>query len=279
MPSLKPSPSSPRSAEAGTRQLSKASSPSGCGSDRTRGATKRSPGVFAGTRKQAIPRAAQRPVQGGEDAVEVGDSGIRDEALHAVEHVVRPVAARRRRDRPDVRAGLRFGHREAGDGAARGHLRQPALLLFRAAREGDGHRTQRLQREERVGERRSSCERLANETERAQVGLAGDRAAEKPLLPHRLDQAARGGSRRGIVRRRREMQESPLHDLLHPRRELEMVRLEERPHGARSSHRKSGLRFSRKASYASRKFESCMQIDWISTSAASAASRSIAASR
>jgi hypothetical protein len=44
-------------------------------------------------------------------------------------------------------------------------------------------------------------------------------------------------------------------------------------------YRKEGLRFATNASYASRKFGSCMQTDWISTSASSAASRSIAASR
>ena len=78
--------------------------------------------------------------------------------------------------------------------------------------------------------------------------LGGRAAGEQPLLPHRRNQSARRGARRGVVGRRRQRPEPPADDLLHPRRELEVRRLEKCPNSARSGQRNSGLRRSRKAS-------------------------------
>ena len=75
------------------------------------------------------PARPLRAVGRSEDAVEVGDSGVRDEALHAVEHPGVGRRAGRRGDRADVRAGLRLGHREAGDRPPGGDHGQPSRAL------------------------------------------------------------------------------------------------------------------------------------------------------
>ena len=134
--------------------------------------------------------AARRAVGGGEDAVEVGDAGVRDERLAAVELPAVAVAAarssraRRRRCRPRARSSRRRPSPRRARRAAASASRCASL-----PREGDRHRAQALQREDRVGERRGGGERLADQAAGAQVGCLG---APAPRRRHGPTQPAAG---------------------------------------------------------------------------------------
>ena len=70
-----------------------------------------------------------------EDERELGDAAVRDVALLAVQDVLVALAARRRLDAGDVRAGARLGEGDRGEAALLGgEPRQPALPLLLARR-------------------------------------------------------------------------------------------------------------------------------------------------
>ena len=213
MPSLKPSPSSPsrcvgRHAAARRRRSRRAGAARRAPARRRSGARARRP--RPGSRRcRALPR---RAVGGGEDAVEVGDAGVRDEGLvrrrarSRRRRAARWWRARRRRSRPPARSSRRRPWR----GRRRPRAASGARSAV-AAGEGDRQRAQALQREDRVGERRGGGERLADQAAGAQVGRRGGRrprpgprSASQPPSPRRREQLARLRARRGVVGRRRQ---------------------------------------------------------------------------
>ena len=73
-----------------------------------------------------------------EDRVEVGEAGVGDEGLCAIDYIFIAVAPRRRLDGRNVRAGLGLGDGESGDGRPCLDARQPLTFERRAA--GNRHR-------------------------------------------------------------------------------------------------------------------------------------------
>ena len=145
-----------------------------------------------------------------EDAVDVGDAGVRDQRLAAVEPPAVAVALCGRGEAAHVAAGVGLGHREGGHRLAAGDARQPRRALRVGAAESDRHRAEALQREDGIGERRRGRERLADEAAGAQVGRFG---AAAPGFGHRVADPTAGTeagedlaglrSRRRVVSRRR----------------------------------------------------------------------------
>ena len=189
MPSLKPSPSARRaSAEAGIRQRLERQLAQRMRLREHVGRDEAQPGRRGRHQEAGDAARPLRAVGRGEDAVEVGDAGVGDEALRAVEHPGVAVATGRRGDRADVasrpRARSSRSRRSPGRRRPAGSHRR---ALRGAAGERDRHRAESLQREEGVGERRGPAERLADQAERAQLGLASlcaaARARSSPETP------------------------------------------------------------------------------------------------
>ena len=123
----------------------------------------------------------------GEQHVRVGDAGVGDEALGAVEDVVVAVAHRARRDAADVAARLRLGDGERANGLTTGDARQERAPLRVAA--GERHRVaaEPLHREHRVGERRAVAEHRAQDAQIAQLDALAQPAVRRRHA--RLEQA------------------------------------------------------------------------------------------
>src|SRR6185436_370161 len=66
----------------------------------------------------------------GHDRDQPGVIAVRDEGLRTLDDVVPIDEVGARLHRLQIRAGARLGHRYGADQLARGHARQPALLLF-----------------------------------------------------------------------------------------------------------------------------------------------------
>ena len=135
----------------------------------------RRPGLSASTRKAPKPFSPALR-QAAEDDVEIGEAGVGDPGLLAVDHPGIAVAPRRGGHRGDVRAGVGFGEREGGDGLAGGHPRQPRPALRLGAEERERAAPQALQGEGEIGDPGMAAERLADQAERADV---------QPLRPSR----------------------------------------------------------------------------------------------
>ena len=88
------------------------------------------PGVSASTTKARDAVVAAGRIGLREDDVQMGDAGVRDEALRAVEDVVVAVAPRLAPHRGAVGARARLGERVRGEPLARRELRQEPLLLL-----------------------------------------------------------------------------------------------------------------------------------------------------
>ena len=187
-------------ASAEIRQPSNRISPSGCGALITCAPANSSPSRIgrhhkAGNTGRAGPRIGRR-----EHDIEIRDSRVRDESLAAVDPVATRIARRRRVRRPRVRCrtlprrnsrhrrhirpSLPLGHRERTHRLARHRARHPAAGVLAANQ--PGRRTQPLQREDRVRQRRPPPQHLARDHAAAHIPL-GDRT-EQSRAPHKPDQ-------------------------------------------------------------------------------------------
>ncbi len=115
---------------------------------------------------------ARRRVGLGEDDVEVGDAGVGDEALAAVEHVLVAVAPRLGAHRRRVRARAGLGQRVRGQPLAARKLRQEALLLLVRPGQLDPERAELLHGEDQAG-RRADLRELLDRDEHHQRAGAG----------------------------------------------------------------------------------------------------------
>ena len=92
------------------------------------------PGASASTTNSDTLRCGVVGVcRSGRDDDEVAAHAVRDEGLRAVDHVLVAVALRGGRNRRQVGAGARLGHRHGGDGLTAGTAGQPLGLLLGAA--------------------------------------------------------------------------------------------------------------------------------------------------
>ena len=133
-----------------------------------------------------------------EDDVEIGDTGVRDPGLAAVEPEAAGAGAGAGGHRRHVGAGLGLGESEGGDRRARAHPRQIAPLLRRVAIEADRRAAEPLHGEGEIGEARGARQDLARQAERAHVEAAAGAVSarcgvlQQPGLAERADQAAHG---------------------------------------------------------------------------------------
>ena len=130
--SLKPSPSSPSSASAGTPAAGEVETRQRMRRDDVDALARSTrPGASAGTTNAEMPRVPVGLAGAREHAVEVGDAAVGDPRLAAVEHPAAVAARARAAQGRDVGAGIGLGQREGGDRLAARDLRQPARLLLR----------------------------------------------------------------------------------------------------------------------------------------------------
>src|SRR5207245_4144358 len=102
-------------------------------------------------------------------------SGVRDEALRAVEDVAVALAQRRRAHRRRVRAGSRLRQRVGAEPLPGGELREIPLLLLLRPRQPEAERAELLHREDETA-RGADLRDLLDRDQREEG--AGARAAE-----------------------------------------------------------------------------------------------------
>ena len=127
----------------------------------------------------------------GEDGVEVGDPGVGDEYLLAVDDVVIAVSSGGGRDGARIAAGALLGHRKGGNHRPGRDTRQQLELEDVAAGEGDGVGAQALEGEHCVGEATDGGQSLTDEAEAADIeGLVlispAERVISRNLPPPRF---------------------------------------------------------------------------------------------
>ena len=160
-----------------------------------------------------------------EDGVELGDAGVRDEALAAVEDVLVAVAPGRRPHRGGVGAGAGLGQRVGGQPLPGREPRQVALLLLLRAGELEPERAELLHGEQQAA-RRADLRDLLDRDEREQRAGAGaalllvEEQPEQLVLAEELDDVPRelvrlvdlGRARRDALARERahELADLPL---------------------------------------------------------------------
>jgi hypothetical protein len=106
-----------------------------------------------------------------EHDVVIGDTGVGDPGLLAIEHEAVALTSGHRLHRADVRAGAGLRDRERRDALSLRHIRQVAALQRVRPKERDGSGAQPLHGERKVGERGGGGERFAKHAEGARVEL------------------------------------------------------------------------------------------------------------
>ena len=193
MPSLKPRSTSPSSASAGHATGLETDAPERMRRRqhlRAREDQARCVGRHEERGDAAAARAGRRDR---EHDVDVGDAGVRDEMLVAVEHPPAAVAPRRGAHRRDVRSGVGLGHGECGHRAAAADRVEPSRALRVAAGEQERRAAERLQREHRVGQRigRGDVSRARQSARRSPDAIGSN----TPPLPISASSIARLSSR------------------------------------------------------------------------------------
>jgi hypothetical protein len=181
-----------------------------------------------------------------EDRVEICQPGVGDETLAPVEHVAVAVAPRGGLNRRHVRADLRFGQGESGDGTTRRGARQPEVAHVFGRGERDGVRAESLHHEGEIGERRGIGKLLANQAERAHVERRvrpRHRVAQQLGLRQQRDQLAKLLIRLRLIRLLLVALGARLdlapHETGDTRREPQMLRREKRRLFDKSIHKNS----------------------------------------
>ncbi len=162
------------------------------------------PRVPRSTRNPRTPRVGRRPHHG-----DVGHRAVGDPHLGAVEHPVITVAPRRGAHRRGIRSRVRLGEPEAADGAAGGHLGQPArLLLVAAVRPDREHRERALHGHEGAQAAVAGLELLGRDPvggrRRSGAAVAVEVHAEQTELGDLRDQLAREGPGFEVLRDHRQ---------------------------------------------------------------------------
>ena len=197
--------------------------------------------------------AATFRVGGGEHDVNVGDAGIRDEGLGAVQHVAAVVPDSGGRHGSHVGAGLGLTHREGTHGRAVEQLGEPSLTLVGVVAEKERRARECLDGVDRIGQRVGTGQNLAGQAGSALV-LSLYRAQPSPGAQQCQD--LQGLATAGVVVGRLGKGGHALtckgRDGLRP---FAVRILEKGAHSLRIEHHTNrASRFSVKASYASRKF-------------------------
>jgi len=124
-----------------------------------------------GQHEQRQSAGAGVRVRAREHHVEVGDAGVGDQGLAAVEHVLVAVADGGRADRADIGPGPRLAHRKgAHGGPAHGRLNPGGGHLF-VVRQQDRSNGEALQRNYRVCQWRGGSHSLTQQAQLAQVAV------------------------------------------------------------------------------------------------------------
>ncbi len=106
-----------------------------------------------------------------EDHVDRGDTGARDEALPAVQHILDALELRRRAHRRAIGARAGLGESVRGEPLTAREPRQESLLLLVRSRQFDPERTELLHRDDQPT-RRADLRQLLDHHERQQRALA-----------------------------------------------------------------------------------------------------------
>ena len=213
--------------------------------------------------------AAEARIGRGEHDVRVGDPRVRDERLHSVEYVRVALAHGGRGDRGHVGARLGLGHREAAHADPTDRRLQPLLDEGRAPEQGDRRRSERLEREDGVRQRRVRGEAFPEDAARPEV-----------LGSNRLEPAVGSELRADVARECTGLVVAPRVHALELRGgerersfgQAEVPVVQKGANRCEVDHPNTGVRFSTNASYASRKLGSSMQIACARASASSASS-------
>ena len=152
-------------------------------------------------RRRRYDEAADAVVRPGPDHRDVGHRAVGDPHLRAVQHPVVAVAPGVRAHTGRVRAEVRLGQAEAADRLARGHPRQPLVLLLLAAVLPDRvHRQRPLHRHQRTHPGVGRLDLQAGEPvrDRTEAGapVPGQVHPEEPERAQLLRQLPRRNARR-----------------------------------------------------------------------------------
>ena len=176
--------------------------------------------------KAGYPPRACAGVGGREDDVEIRNPRVGDEGLPAVQPVSGSVGHRHGRHRRHVGPRLPLRHGKCAHCLARHGTIHPAPRVLPPYQ--PGRRTQPLQREDRIGQRRPPRQNLPRDQAAAHIPLR-DRA-EQPRRPHPPHQLPRPHPRRRIGFGVRPVPDLLLAERHHPLPVLPVRRLDERRH-------------------------------------------------
>ena len=207
MPSLNPSPASPRRCSRRDATVSEADLTEGVRFAHHLGTGKLEAVGIRRDDENGKPLGAGFWVRLGEHRVDVGQAGIRDEDLVPVQDIAIAIGFGAGLDGTDIGAGLGLGHGKGSHDLAVGYPRQPPLAQRFTACQSDGHGAETLQGEDGIGERRCRRQGLADQTAGANIQSfpgscqRGDRESGPTRVSQKLEDLSGLHSSRIVISR------------------------------------------------------------------------------